>query len=105
MKINLSNVTCKDERNYNNLISYMARVSRYKNFDESQMMNVYVDNECDLIGFDSQKYRIQFVNNSHKLSEVVQTIAFIDPVPYSALRDAVLKMGSGSKDNLAYTPF
>lgn len=95
MQISLMNVTCKDDKNYNNLLSYMANVSRYKNFDNMQMMNIYVDSDCDLIGFDSEKYRIQFVNSAHKMKEIAQSIAHIDPVPYYQLREAILKMRSG----------
>lgn len=86
-------VTCNDTRSFNRLINYLAGISRYKNFDENMLMNVYVDSDCDLIGFDSKEYRIQFVNNSHKLGEIMMTDVFIEPVPYKVLRSHMLNLG------------
>lgn len=93
MKLNLANVTCTDEKAYNRLIHYLATVSEWKDFDDSQMCNVYVDENCDLIGFDSVKYRLQYVNNAHKLHEIMSSPWSVEPVPFSILRSAILAMG------------
>lgn len=82
----LLNVKCNDEKSYNRLLHYIATIGDYKNFDESMMCNVYVDGDNDLIGFESQKYRIQYVNNTHKLSEIAKDTTVISAVPFNVLK-------------------
>lgn len=94
MKIGIRDVTCKDEKAYSHIIDYMMKISNYKNFDESMPVAVYVDNDRDLIAFESLKYRIQFVNNAHKLYEVINSSTSVDPVPYSDLKEHFLAMGA-----------
>ena len=88
----LVNVTCKDEKSYNRLLHYMATIGDYKNFDDTMLCNVYVDSNDDLIGFESQKYRIQYVNNTHKLSELAS--CKIGAYPFNVLKSHVLNMGT-----------
>lgn len=94
MKIGLRDVTCVDDKAYTRILDYMVKLSNYKNFDENMPVAVYVDNNRDIIGFESLKYRIQFVNNAHKLYEISNSKVTVDPVPYSALREHFLAMGA-----------
>lgn len=95
MKIGIRDVTCKDAKAYTHVLDYMVRVSNFKKFDDSMPIIVYVNDEHDLIGFESPKYRIQFVNNAHKLYEIKNSSVTVDPVPYSAVREHFLAMGAG----------
>lgn len=94
MKISLRQVTCNDEKAYNSVISYMLKIGEYRNFDETMPIAVYVNDDYDLIGFESLKYRIQFVNNAHKLYEVANTNVSVDPVPYKDFKDHMLCIGA-----------
>lgn len=94
MSMKLANVTVNDAKAYARLVDYLYRISSYKNFDESMLMNVYVDNDGDLIGFDSQRYRIQYVNNAHKLKEISLSSLQIEPMPFSVLKSHLLKVNS-----------
>ena len=95
MRINLRDVKCNDERAFTRVIDYMVKISNYKNFDETMPIAVYVDDEGDLIGFESLKYRIQFVNNAHKLYEIGKSSVSVDPVPYCDFKEHILAMGAG----------
>lgn len=94
MRIPISNVTCNDEKAYNRCINYLYQISEYKNFDDTMMMNVYVDDNNDMIGFESVNYRIQFVNNAHKLKEILLSPVSVDPVPFNVLRSHILAIGA-----------
>lgn len=94
MKINLRQVTCNDEKAMNRVMSYMVKIGDYKNFDETMPIAVYVDDSFDLIGFESLKYRIQFVNNAHKLYEIANSRVTVDPVPYNEFKDHILCLGA-----------
>ena len=98
MKINLANVTCTDEKAYNRLLDYLVKIGNYKNFDSSMPVVVYVNDEFDLIGFESPKYRIQYVNNAHKLYELIQSRVTVDPVPFNELKSHLLAIGSTSNN-------
>lgn len=94
MKIKVREVTCKDEKAYAHVLDYMVKIGNYKNFDESMPIAVYVNNDKDLVGFESLKYRIQFVNNAHKLYEVINSKYSVDPVPYSDFKEHILAIGA-----------
>lgn len=94
MKISLRQVTCADDKAFTRVLDYMVKLSNYKNFDEDMPIVVYVDNNRDLIGFESPKYRIQFVNSAHKLYELKDSEISVDPVPYSAFKEHMLAMGA-----------
>lgn len=94
MKINLRQVTCNDDRAYNRLLDYIVKISGYKNFDDTMPIVVYVDDNFDLIGFESPKYRIQYINNAHKLYEIKDSRVQVDPVPYTEFKEHILCMGA-----------
>lgn len=94
MKINLRQVKCNDDKAFTRLLDYLVKISGYKNFDENMPVVVYVDDNGDIIGFESPKYRIQWVNNAHKLYEITNTSKSVDPVPFSAFREHILAMGA-----------
>lgn len=94
MKINLRQVTCTDEKAYNSVLHYLSRIGDYKNFDDTMPIAVYVDDDFDIIGFESLKYRIQWVNNSHKLYEIPNSRVSVDPVPYNDFKDHILCLGA-----------
>lgn len=94
MKINLRQVKCEDEKAFNRLIDYMVKITGYKGFDESQPVMVYVNDDFDLIGFESAKYRIQYVNNAHKLYEIANSRVSVDPVPFSDFKEHILAIGA-----------
>lgn len=92
MIFNLRQVKCNDDKAKTRLLDYLVKITGYKNFDESMPVVVYVDNDGDIIGFESTKYRIQWVNNAHKLYEIANTKSCVDPVPFSEFKDHVLCM-------------
>ena len=94
MKINLREVTCEDRRAYTNLIHYMMKISQSRNFDEYMPIAIYVDDKKDLVGFESLKYRMQYVNNAHKLYEVINSHYTVDPVPYVDFKEHMLSIGA-----------
>lgn len=92
MNIPITNVTVNDDKSYNRLLHYLTTIFSYKNFDEDMIINVYVTDNCDLIGFDSQKYRIQYVNNAHKLSELMLSPYSVEPLPLSRFKSHILSI-------------
>lgn len=93
MKFEDVNITCNDDKSYNRLIHFMMKISAYRNFDEEMLCNVYVDRDDDLVGFESQKYRIQWVNNAHKIKDINLKSLQIEPVPFSILKSKMLSIG------------
>ena len=92
MKLELVNVRCENHTALNRAVEFISKVSQYPKFDTDQMMYVYVDKGFDLIGFESEKYSIQWVNNKHKLSEVITTPYYLDPVPFWELKSHILSL-------------
>lgn len=92
MRISMSNVTCSDDKAYDNLVNYLVRISGFKGLDESMPIVVYADENCDILGFESPRYRIQWVNNAHKLYELIRSENSVDPIPFYDFKNYVLSM-------------
>lgn len=76
------------------MVHLFMTFSEWKNFDDEQLCNVYVDSKGDLIGFESLSHKINFVNSSHKLYEIINSPHKVDPIPFNEMRSAFLRLGA-----------
>lgn len=82
------NVTFRDEKNRSKLINYLDRVGQYQGFDKQMDVMVYVSPDGDFVAFESVKYRIAFINTSHKLHDLIAE-SYMFSVPISGLRSLI----------------
>lgn len=93
MIVSLNEVKMADGKAYNRLLRLLGNVYTWKHFDDEQLCSVYVDNDCDLIAFESMTYRLQFVNNAHKVSDAIHTDKHVEPVKFRDFRNHMLNLG------------
>lgn len=91
MKIKLEDVTIKNEKNLQRLVKNLNTIREWDNFDSSQMVRIYVNSYGDFIGWESEKYNINFVSTAHRLNELKTSTCEVDPVEYDKWHSHVLK--------------
>ena len=86
MKIELNEMTLKNDKVRYALLQYMERVSAYERFDVYQLCHVYVDSNKDFCAFDSKDYKIGYNSNDHKVMDILNSRYTVGDVPFCDLR-------------------